>query len=180
MFFKDCVSFNHPSLGCTKEVIKKFFHKVSVYISITESYLVAVSQDVSHDIFAEVDMLLDLPQFQHIVPDTLAMHLERGYLILYGCIIVLVHNILLKLKLFSPHPLKEKVDKPVVMLPLILLTDDISGNKSKKWHKFDSWYMSLVGLPHHLSARQENMLLRCSVCFGTKSVSVQTCTGYKF
>ena len=94
VFLNDCVSFNHPSLGCTKGVIKKFFHKVSVSISITEGYPVAVSQDVSHDIFAKVDMLLDLPQFQHMVPDTLAMHLERGYLILHGCIIVPVHNIL--------------------------------------------------------------------------------------
>ena len=94
VFLKDCVSFNRPSLGFTKGIIKKFFHKASVYISITEGYMVAVSQDVSHDIFAEVDMLLDLPQFQHMVPDTLAMHLERGYLILYGCIIIPVHNIL--------------------------------------------------------------------------------------
>lgn len=39
-----------------------------------------------------------------------------------------------------PHPLKEKAKgKPVVKLPLILFSDDTSGNKSKKWHKFDSW-----------------------------------------
>ena len=43
----------------------------------------------------------------------------------------------------SSHPLKEKFNKPVVMLPLILFTDDTSGNKSKKWHKFDSWYKSI-------------------------------------
>ena len=61
----------------------------------------------------------------------------------------------------SPHPLKEKVDKPIVMLPLILFTDDTSGNKSKKWHKFDSWYMSLAGLPRHLSARQEHIHFVC-------------------
>ena len=61
----------------------------------------------------------------------------------------------------SSHPLKEKFNKPVVMLPLILFTDDTSGNKSKKWHKFDSWYMSLAGLPRHLSARQENIHFIC-------------------
>ena len=32
------------------------------------------------------------------------------------------------------------------MLPLILFTDDTSGNKSKKWHKFESWYLLLAGL----------------------------------
>eukprot|EP00731_Ephydatia_muelleri_P031910 Em0023g417a len=167
VFVKDCVSFNHSSLGCVKGVIKKFFHK-----------------DVSHEIFAEVDMLLDLHQFQHMVPDTVAVHLDRGCLILYGCIIVPVLNILgLAEKphlivrwesqhffrmdsqetaaYLSSHPLKEKFNKPVVMLPLILFTDDTSGNKSKKWHKFDSWYMSLAGLPRHLSARQENIHFIC-------------------
>ena len=40
----------------------------------------------------------------------------------------------------EPHPLKDKAEgKPVVLLPLVLFTDDTSGNKSKKWHKFDSW-----------------------------------------
>ena len=33
VFLKDCVSFNHSSLGCVKGVIKKFFHKISVCLS---------------------------------------------------------------------------------------------------------------------------------------------------
>ena len=41
------------------------------------------------------------------------------------------------------HPLKARADgKRVVMLPLILFSDDTSGNRSKKWHKFESWYRS--------------------------------------
>ena len=57
--------------------------------------------------------------------------------------------------------------KPVVMLPIILFSDDTSGNKNKKWHKFESWYMSLAGLPHHVNARIENIHFLCcsdSVC----------------
>ena len=43
------------------------------------------------------------------------------------------------------------------MLPLILFTDDLSGNKSKKWHKFESWYVMLAGLPRHENAKLENI-----------------------
>ena len=47
-----------------------------------------------------------------------------------------------------PHPIKERAaGKPVVMLPLVLFTDDTSGNKSKKWRKFNSWSLLLAGLP---------------------------------
>ena len=48
------------------------------------------------------------------------------------------------------------------MLPLILFTDDTSGNKSKKWHKFESWYLLLAGLPRHLNAKPENVHFLCS------------------
>ena len=47
------------------------------------------------------------------------------------------------------------------MLPLILFSDDLSGNKSKKWHKFDAWYMSLAGLPRHLHTRLQNINFVC-------------------
>ena len=41
----------------------------------------------------------------------------------------------------KPHHIKEKVDgRPVVMVPIVLFSDDTGGNKSKKWHKFDSGY----------------------------------------
>ncbi len=39
--------------------------------------------------------------------------------------------------------------RPVVMLPLLLFSDDTSGNRSKKWHKFDSWSVLFAGLPRH-------------------------------
>ena len=48
------------------------------------------------------------------------------------------------------------------MLPLILFSDDTSGNRSKKWHKFESWYLSFAGLPHHLNSRIENINFVCS------------------
>ena len=49
------------------------------------------------------------------------------------------------------------------MVPCILFSDDMSGNRSKKWHKFESWFLSLAGLPRHLNARLENIhFVSCS------------------
>ena len=48
-------------------------------------------------------------------------------------------------------------DKLVAMLPLMLFTDDTSGNKSKKWYKFDSWSVMLSGLPRHENAKVQNI-----------------------
>ena len=36
---------------------------------------------------------------------------------------------------------------PIVVAPILLYSDDTSGNKSKKWNKFDCWCLSLAGLP---------------------------------
>ena len=52
---------------------------------------------------------------------------------------------------FSQHPLKVKAaGKSILNIPLILFSDDTSGNKSKKWHKFD---LSLAGLPRSHNTR---------------------------
>lgn len=66
-----------------------------------------------------------------------------------------------------PHRLK--ANRTVVMLPLILYTDDTSGNKSKQRNKFDSWCLKLAGLPnvdnmnlqsiHHLCSSNKVILL---------------------
>ena len=61
---------------------------------------------------------------------------------------------------FKPHPMKEKAtDRPVIMLPLVLLSDDTRGNRSKKWHKFDSWSVTLAGLLRH-----ENSKISTYIC----------------
>jgi len=46
--------------------------------------------------------------------------------------------------------------KPIVMVPNKLFSDNTSGNKSKKWHKFDSWSMMLCGLPKIEKAKLSN------------------------
>ena len=52
---------------------------------------------------------------------------------------------------------------PVVIIPLLLYTDDTSGNRSKKWNKFDAWCLLLAGLPRHLNSQLHNIhFLSCS------------------
>ena len=49
--------------------------------------------------------------------------------------------------------------KNVIMVPLILYTDDTSGNKSKQWNKFDLWCLKLAGL-----STKENSKLHFITC----------------
>ena len=49
------------------------------------------------------------------------------------------------------------------MLPIVLFSDDTSGNKSKKWHKFDSWSAMFAGLPRKENAKLTNIhFVTCS------------------
>ena len=41
------------------------------------------------------------------------------------------------------------------MVPLVLFSDNTSGNKSKKWHKLDSW--SFILLPCHENSKISNL-----------------------
>ena len=47
--------------------------------------------------------------------------------------------------------------RTIVMLPVILYTDDPSGNKSKQWNKFDSWCVKLAGLPKKENSKLHNI-----------------------
>ena len=56
------------------------------------------------------------------------------------------------------HHLKTKAaGQRVVMLPLVLFSDDTSGNKSKKWNKFECWYLLFGGLSRHDNAKPQNI-----------------------
>ena len=51
----------------------------------------------------------------------------------------------------------------MVVAPLLLYTDDTSGNKSKKWNKFDCWCFLLPGMPRHENAQLHNIhFITCS------------------
>ena len=50
---------------------------------------------------------------------------------------------------------------PVVVIPIILFTDDSSGNKSKKWNKFDSWSFTVASLPKEDITKLDNINFIC-------------------
>ena len=49
--------------------------------------------------------------------------------------------------------------EPVITVPIILYTDDLSGNKSKKWHECNNWCMMIAGLPRHMNNQLSNIHL---------------------
>lgn len=51
--------------------------------------------------------------------------------------------------------------KPVVTLPYIVYTDDLSGNKTKKWNKFDVCCILLAGLSRKDNAQLHNIHFVC-------------------
>ncbi len=58
------------------------------------------------------------------------------------------------------------------MLPLILFTDDTSGNKSKQWNKFDSWCLKLAGLPNKENSKLYSIhFIACSNKCGVLDMS---------
>ena len=36
---------------------------------------------------------------------------------------------------------------PIVLGPIVIYSDDMSGNLTKRWNKFDCYSMSFAGLP---------------------------------
>ncbi|KAI8999641.1 hypothetical protein BC832DRAFT_534096, partial [Gaertneriomyces semiglobifer] len=54
--------------------------------------------------------------------------------------------------------LREKAQgKRIVMVPLILFCDDVSGNVSKKWNAHYNWYFQLAGLPFEYTQLDYNV-----------------------
>lgn len=59
----------------------------------------------------------------------------------------------------SPTILKELGGRRVVIVLILLYTDDTgtSGNRSKKWNKFDCWCFLMAGLHRYENARLYNI-----------------------
>ena len=50
----------------------------------------------------------------------------------------------------------------MVIVQLLLYSDDFSGNRTKKWNCFDAWSLLLAGLPKHMNAQFENIHQICA------------------
>ena len=47
------------------------------------------------------------------------------------------------------------------MCPLVLYSDDTSGNRSKQWNKFDCWLLSMANLPLKMARQFSNIHMLC-------------------
>ena len=72
-----------------------------------------------------------------------------------------VQNLHVQLFLLTGAHCTRAAGRPVVMVPIILYSDDTSGNRSKKWHKMDSWCMLFAGLPRKINAQLASIHLMC-------------------
>ena len=57
----------------------------------------------------------------------------------------------------------EAAGRKVEMVPIIRFSDDTNGNRSKKWHKFENWFLLLAGhgLPRHENGKPTNIHFVC-------------------
>ncbi|KAL5506819.1 hypothetical protein EMCRGX_G008563 [Ephydatia muelleri] len=163
IFVRDCITFEHHSLGTTKAVIVKFFEKNTL-----------------QGVHAKVELLLNCYQYQYVTENT-NCYLPDDCCVIYGAQVIHFTSIIgvanpplsvikwteagiqrfsneEKMQYFASNEWKEKAgEKKVIMVPLILFTDDTSGNRSKKWNKFESWYLLLAGLGRHANAKPSNI-----------------------
>lgn len=60
------------------------------------------------------------------------------------------------------HRKKGSKGHHIEVVPIILFSDDVSGNVSKKWNKFDVWAMMLAGLPRAINSHLSNIHFICA------------------
>lgn len=65
-----------------------------------------------------------------------------------------------KLEFLKVHASKEKAEgKQVVVLPLVIFSDETSGNTTKKWNRIETYSMVMAGLPQREARKFENIHL---------------------
>jgi hypothetical protein len=172
IFKKDFVTFLHQLYGSTLGQVLKFYQNedenvtsVTVKLLLTFNQLwkffpdVSVSYPPNHEtliICNEIDIKLSdvtsvapPPSYQSllILQDNMALH-SLGYQDYQ--------------RFISQHALKA-AGIPVVIAPLLLYSDDTSGNRSKKWNKFDVWCCALASIPKDKAHNLTNIFfISCS------------------
>ena len=88
--------------------------------------------------------------------------LARACMVLTYCICACMQ--IEREQLIAPHPVVDGAQgRPVRMCPIILYSDDTSGNLSKKWNCFNIWCVQLAALPRSENAKLQNIFyITCS------------------
>ena len=68
------------------------------------------------------------------------------------------------MKYLIAHPVKEVAEgRPVRVCPIILYSDDTSGNRSKKWNCFNVWCVQFANMPRMWNSKLQNIyFITCS------------------
>lgn len=67
-----------------------------------------------------------------------------------------------RVQFLSPHPVKDVAEgRPVRVCPVVLYSDDTSGNRSKKWNCFNVWCVQFAALPRHENSKLQNIFYIC-------------------
>ena len=94
VFLRDCVHVTHMSLELSQELRNSIIGLAGEPVFVDFESFLFVAQASSKDILAHIEILLDVVQFQHMVPDTTVTHLSSDRLISNGKINVPVSDII--------------------------------------------------------------------------------------
>ena len=62
-----------------------------------------------------------------------------------------------------PHPTKvAAASKPTLTLPIVLFSDETSGNRTKKWNQLETYSVFLVALPRKEITKFSNIHFICA------------------
>ena len=98
-------------------------------------------------------------------PETLSLDFERNVLDdsnLLRASSTIISRLKMPNPLKRPSPSSARKFKPVKVIPLNFFTDDMSGNRTKKHNKFDSWIMVPAALPLAERHALENTAFICT------------------
>ena len=63
----------------------------------------------------------------------------------------------------TPHPTKRLAGgKQTLTLPIVIFSDETSGNRSKKWNKLETYSFFLAGLPRKDVTKFSNINFICA------------------
>ena len=63
----------------------------------------------------------------------------------------------------NPHPTKHLPgDKETLTLPIVIFSDETSGNRSKKWNRLETYSFFLAGLPRKDVTKFSNINFVCA------------------
>ncbi|KAL0082794.1 hypothetical protein J3Q64DRAFT_1700714 [Phycomyces blakesleeanus] len=162
---------NNPML----RFLVESFHTANSHIY-ARGYMIRIISDKCHGVeIAATDINIEL--IDHVNNNRLEEACYLSISLQYTATLCPVHYTLL----FTQHPMKQQIPNApantfykVMIVPLILFTDDTSGNLLKQYNPYESWLMKCAGLAFRDRLSIENIQFIATVPKknGAKGVSI--------